>query len=278
MRLSSSLLKLSFDARARVRGDAQLKRVTHDTMNVSIEHRDEVGLLLNLTGQHQVRGRLEGRFSSHHPRCGTVSVLPPGCRCDLDIMGRCSVVMLRLDWGRIRLAANRLNVDLSRTALKPRLNEDAPEVSRLIFTAASAESDDVFEGAVDSIAEILVAGSSSTDKRHRTVGLPEATLRRVVAACDESPTRWPILTELAAVAGMSTYHFARSFKIATGESPHAYLVRRRVADALALLASTALSVGDIARVTGFAHASHLARYVRRTTGVTPEAYRRAMLP
>ncbi len=82
------------------------------------------------------------------------------------------------------------------------------------------------------------------------------------------------LAELAAVVHLSPYHFARCFKAATGLTPHRYVVRCRLERARALLAAQpALTVEQIARRTGFAGGSHLARHIRRLTGAPPRRKR-----
>ena len=271
------LLQLSFDPDARVRGDAFLKRVSHGDMSVAVEHRDEVGLLVNLTGAHHVRGLVDGRFRSDTPRPGSVSVLPPSCQCRLEISGCCSVLMLRVSWRHIAAAASRVGLDAHRIALVPRLNEDDAELARLLFQAAAGGSGDAFRPAVERIAERLIAPPVPAARR-RSVGLTGTTLRRVMERCRDPARSRPSLDDLAHEAGLSRYHFARSFKVATGYSPNAFLLKCRADDALDLLARTDWPVGEIAREAGFAHPSHLARHVRRATGFPPEAYRRHVLP
>ncbi len=88
------------------------------------------------------------------------------------------------------------------------------------------------------------------------------------------------LEELAGVSGMSPFHFARQFKIATGHPPHDYLVRLRVDRAQELIRqhARAWTLAAIANESGFADQSHMARHFKRVLGVTPgefaDAYRR----
>jgi len=104
-------------------------------------------------------------------------------------------------------------------------------------------------------------------------GLPGAKLRRVTVYIQSNLERRLRLTELALVAHMSPYHFARLFKIATGESPHRFVVRQRIAAATALLTASTSPIGSIARTTGFRTASQFATTFRRVTGLTPSAFR-----
>jgi len=77
------------------------------------------------------------------------------------------------------------------------------------------------------------------------------------------------LRELAGVAGMSVSHFKSLFKRRTGVSAHRFVVQRRVERAAALLRVGHLSITDVALETGFAHATHLARWTRRLLGASP---------
>jgi AraC family transcriptional regulator len=78
---------------------------------------------------------------------------------------------------------------------------------------------------------------------------------------------------LAAVAGLSTYHFARAFKQSEGMTPHDYVVQCRIRRTQELLANTDLPVSEIADVVGFADQSHCTRRFREHVGVTPSRYR-----
>lgn len=77
--------------------------------------------------------------------------------------------------------------------------------------------------------------------------------------------------DLAAVAGLSPAHFAREFKRLTSESPHAYVMRRRVERARELFA-VERSVAEVAMRCGFADQAHLTRLFRRRYGVGPGAF------
>ena len=274
----TELLQLNFGAEARVRGDMRMKRVRHADLSVAIEERDGVGLLLNLSGAHKVEGQVEGSFLSSLPRPGSISVLPPASKCRFKITGTCSVLMLKVGWIHIIDAAMRIGLDPNRVTILPRMNADDRVLGRSLFYAAASGSPDAYDAAVNNLAELLVAPPMLQSARQRSIGLPGTTLQRVLELCRERSANHLRLSELASEAGLSQYHFARSFKIATGCSPHRYLLRCRTERALDLLAGTSLPVGAIAREAGFAHASHLSRNIRRLTGLSPERYRREILP
>jgi AraC family transcriptional regulator len=81
------------------------------------------------------------------------------------------------------------------------------------------------------------------------------------------------LIELANLAQMSLYYFARSFKQQIGLSPHQYLIRCRVERAKALLLQNELTVVEIAHRVGFADQSHLSRHFKQLTGLAPKQWR-----
>ena len=79
---------------------------------------------------------------------------------------------------------------------------------------------------------------------------------------------------MAAVAHVSTYHFARQFKAATGLPPHQYVIARRVERARQLLqAGTDLSLAEVAARAGFSDQSQFSCHFKRLVGVTPGQFR-----
>jgi transcriptional regulator GlxA family with amidase domain len=78
---------------------------------------------------------------------------------------------------------------------------------------------------------------------------------------------------LAEVAGLSTCHFARTFKQSEGMSPHRYVLQCRVRRAQELLAGTNMPLSEVAIAAGFSDQSHCTRCFRKLVGVTPSTYR-----
>ena len=108
-----------------------------------------------------------------------------------------------------------------------------------------------------------------------TGGLSAKKLRDVTDFINDNYHRDLKLAELAQVAGMSSFHFAREFKRTTGTTPHQYLIKLRVEQAKALLAKRDLPLIEVGLQTGFSHQSHFTRLFRRVTGTTPKSYRLA---
>jgi AraC family transcriptional regulator len=84
-----------------------------------------------------------------------------------------------------------------------------------------------------------------------------------------------LVADLCALFQRSEAHFSRTFKRTFGESPHAFLVRRRVELAAQYMLSSDASLSEIALRCGFSDQAHLCKHFRQAAGETPAAWRRA---
>ena len=104
--------------------------------------------------------------------------------------------------------------------------------------------------------------------------VPRGRLRAVVEYLEEHLDACPTLEQLAAVAHLSDYHFARQFKRATGLPPHQYVIMRRVERAQQLLQGDGdLSLAEVAAHAGFSDQSQFSHHFKRLVGVTPGQFR-----
>jgi AraC family transcriptional regulator len=84
----------------------------------------------------------------------------------------------------------------------------------------------------------------------------------------------PTLEQMASVARLSPYHFARGFKAATGLPPHQYVIARRIERAQHLLRTNGeLRLAEVALRVGFSDQSHFSFHFKRIAGVTPRQFR-----
>jgi AraC-like DNA-binding protein len=105
--------------------------------------------------------------------------------------------------------------------------------------------------------------------------------RHLLRAKDLADARYfePLdVDDLAAAAGLSRAHFSREFRRAFGDSPHGYLLTRRLERAAALLRTTDRSVAEICIDVGLASVGSFTTSFKRMFGETPTAYRARFPP
>jgi AraC family transcriptional regulator len=125
------------------------------------------------------------------------------------------------------------------------------------------------------VARLLALSCQATPcERPRVAELPRWRLKRAIEFI-ESRLAEPIsLADVASETGLTRMHFAAQFRVATGLSPHGYLLRRRIERAQEMLAGTGRSVVDIALAVGFQNQSHFTAVFKRYAGQPPQSWRR----
>jgi DNA-binding GntR family transcriptional regulator/AraC-like DNA-binding protein len=104
-------------------------------------------------------------------------------------------------------------------------------------------------------------------------GLGPARLRRIEELVEAKMEEGLTLHEMAQSVGLSIAHFSQMFHKTTGESPHQFVVRRRVSRAKDMLTAPEARVLDVAVACGFKTQQHFARVFRRICGASPTEYR-----
>jgi AraC family transcriptional regulator len=181
-----------------------------------------------------------------------------------------------------RVAAEAFGLDPVRLTVPPFDGLDLPHL-RAAMLAVDAELTAGGAGgplAAESLANILAVHlirhvlAPPRPERGRDGALPRGRLRAVVEYIEEHLGGAPTLEQMAAVARLSPYHFARQFKRATGLPPHQYVILRRVERARQLLQAAAdLSLAEVALHAGFSDQSVLCHHFKRLVGVTPRQFR-----
>lgn len=152
----------------------------------------------------------------------------------------------------------------------------------LSMRAALAKPEQVNRMFTDHVALALGAhvaqtyGGMSVDLRPPRGGLAPHHERRVKAIVNANLDGEVSLDSLARECGLSTSHFSRAFRQSTGESPHQWLLQRRVDKSKDLLRNSRLSLSEIALACGFSDQSHFTRVFSRTVGISPGAWRRCL--
>jgi AraC family transcriptional regulator len=211
---------------------------------------------------------------------GDFDLVPAGASGQWEDETAADIMSFRFQPGLMADTAEALGLSRERAQLAPRLRARDPYVE-LIVWALKAEIEAGQPGPAlygESLGQALAARLLSFHagvRKEQTGGLTPRQVRQVVELVEAHIDRELSLAELAAAAGVSVSHFTAMFRRTMGQSAHRYVVERRVLRAQALLARDRMAIGDVAAATGFSHPSHLARWMRRITGVTPSAFARA---
>jgi AraC family transcriptional regulator len=217
------------------------------------------------------------------PPIGAISLVPAGSPVWVRSSGRRDELHIYLEPALVtRVAAEAFDLDPARLTVPPLDALDLPQL-RAAMAAVGAELASGGPGgplAAESLANVLAVHllrhvlAPRSPARGRDGTLPRGRLRAVVEYIEEHLDGGPTLAQLAALVGLSPYHFARQFKAATGLPPHQYVIARRVERAKQLLqAGTDLSLAEVALHAGFSDQSQFSQHFKRLVGVTPGRFR-----
>ena len=223
--------------------------------------------------------RYEGVKRHVPPPAGAIMLVPAGTAARVRSSGRRDQLHIFLEPGLVdRVAAEAFDLDPARLTLPPRDSLDLPHL-RAAMGAVEAELTAGGAGgplAAESLANLLAVHlirhvlTPRRAARGRDGTLPRGRLRAVVEYIEEHLGAGPSLEQMAAVARLSAYHFARQFKATTGLPPHQFVIARRVERARELLqGGTDLSLAEVAADVGFSDQSQFSRHFKRALGVTP---------
>jgi len=149
----------------------------------------------------------------------------------------------------------------------------------LLLEAAKGELERDREAARTSLATASQILHSEVERRSGIRGLHIGGLAgwqiaRLRAFIDANLHTTMYARDLGAVVRLSTSHFARSFRQAFGEPPHAYIIRRRLQKACHLMLTRPASLSEIALDVGFSDQAHFCKLFKRAFGQTPSRWRR----
>jgi AraC family transcriptional regulator len=119
--------------------------------------------------------------------------------------------------------------------------------------------------------------TASVVRENLNGGLSGYKLRRVTEFINANLEEDLSLAEIAAVADLSQFHFARAFRRTTGSTPQQYLMRQRIERAKVLLAKDDLPLVEISLRSGFKNQSHFTALFRKFTKLTPKTWRELKL-
>lgn len=221
---------------------------------------------------------LDGKLTTETRNIGDIAIIPADIshRCNWNTSVQFMVLAIEpallkqvgIDW-----------VNSDRIELIPRFMTVQDALIQGIFSTLKAELETGGGGTllVDSLKTALAIHllrnyCTTVPKSSYGDGLSSAKISLVTDYINAHLHEELKLTEVAAIAQISPYHFLRLFKQSMGVTPHQYILQSRIDKAKYLLKSSDLSIADIALRVGFCDQSHLTRCFKRILGLTPKQF------
>jgi len=219
--------------------------------------------------------RCEGPIDHRLQSPGDMDFVPIGCSAVWEDAGPTTFLSIELDHSLVCSTAEEMGLNPDRLAFEPELQIKDPRLEHIGWALkAELETRDsggrlYAEGLGTALASQLLRRYTRLQRGVSERGLTRRQLRAVTDYIEQHIGSDLSLHELAAVAGVSASHFRSLFKESMGMPPHQYVIQRRVRHATRLLMRGAERLSEVALRTGFADQSHMARCMRRLTGMTP---------
>ena len=215
-------------------------------------------------------------------RRGDIDVLPAGISDVWEEDDPNTSLYLQLSPSLLRRAAEDMGLDPDRAGLEPRHQLRDPQIEHIAWALdaerrAGYPSGLLYTESLGLALAVHLLGRYPAPLRPSR-GLSKPQLRRVTAYIEDHLEQDLSLARLAGVAGVSASHLKTLFRRSTGLPVHGYVIKRRVERAKVLLMRGELPVRQVALEAGFAHQSHMSRWMRRLLGVTPASVARGGLP
>jgi AraC family transcriptional regulator len=234
-------------------------------------------LLSDCQTERRVNG---GRLHCNHAQRGDLIVYPATSEHWVHWQEHAEFLLLFIEPDLVIRAANELASLNTVDMIASEQERDDPLMLQIAL-ALKTEIDEGWAASSSLYAESLANTLAAHLLRHYTVWKPAlqeivekhpaSKLRDVIEYIHDNLDQPLTLVELSLVAGMSMYHFARTFKQVTGLTPHRYVLNMRVEHAKALLLQGKLTLAEIAYQVGFFDQSHFTRSFKQLVGVTPQA-------
>jgi AraC family transcriptional regulator len=220
--------------------------------------------------------RDEARF-----HCGEAGLYPAGEYGPIALDGPADVIHVHLDAEQLERRA-RQSPELAHFALRERFCfADAllTQLSRQLLAATGARHALgllYVESLTNALCYHLLEHHATHERRKASPGaqLPAAVLARIDAYLEASAEQTVTLETLAGLANLSVFHFARRFKLTTGQAPYQYVLGWKIRRAQLLLRAGHLPVANISDALGFASPAHFSAAFKRALGQSPRAFQR----
>lgn len=282
LRASNELISHSADAGWRSLHAATFREAPLSTREAAIGH---PSLIYHLARPTEVTRRIEGARRERALIGPCRFCLTPGDASTYwEHSGNPEILQIYLKKSVYESAVEEMyGCDGASARLVPQFAIVDPLLEQLALAVINALRDGSAEDQlyIESIAQLIgvhLARAHSSRSRPRSAaapdGLSQARIRRLLDHIEQHLGEDLSLQAMAAEVDLSPLYLSRAFRSVTGQSPHQYVVERRVERAKQLLCDTAAPIADIALAAGFSSQSHLSNWFRRLLGVSPAAYRR----
>ena len=250
---------------------------SHPPTDALVSGMEQHAVALHLAGCTLVERWCDGRLQGHLSRLGTITLVPAQQATRWHLGGHSRVAHLYVDPMALDAAAAEMGLPAVR--LRPFFAEHDETLAgwmRSLLAAGDRLDSLACSEAQARVHRHLIVNyrdEAAPVQAPRSAAMTAATLRRLYAHVEERLDGELALRDLAAIARLSEDHFLRAFKASVGQTPHQYVLGRRLAQARLLLGGTRLALADVARRCGFASPSHFASVFRQREGVTPSDWR-----
>lgn len=257
-----------------------LERHTVSAMEIPRhEHRD-LCLHLQISGEEPVEWWATGRNGVQSTMPGSMILLPAGTEDRLRWQGPSERLILSVDSSLIDQVAGATGASSPEFTVQWSLHD--PGLQQIILDLGRQAAEGWPLGrlyadltATGFVAQLLRRHAANPIALGTTKGgLPLPHLRQAMEYITANLDRDISLDEISGQIHLSTFHFVRNFRAATGQTPYQYLLDRRMDRAKHMLKHHAWSVQDIAAMTGFRSAANFVRTFRQRVGETPGEWRK----
>ncbi|TPG46537.1 AraC family transcriptional regulator [Sphingomonas glacialis] len=250
---------------------------------MAVGPRDHHLLAINLADHPYVRAKRCGRVYESAGRLGEAAIIPAGEASTWDGNVPAHVTVRIPASAIIEMASDVLPMGTPHQAIANNFRIRDPFIANMaaifsleISRAPHPAQDVLVESLVTALLLHLLRGYTGVPWRDEQPlrNVAPAALHRALAYIEDQPGVRVSLGDLAAVAGLSRFHFSRLFRRYVGMPPALYVERSRIERAKAMICIGQLSLADIAYAVGFADQSHFTRRFRHHEGRTPSDYQR----
>lgn len=248
----------------------------------------ETEIAVQLAGNSRVKRHGDGRVQDNHSMPGTIWLCPAGIyersvRIFAQINECLHIYIPRQLFSQAALEEFGVDPDKAELRYEGGFSDNFIEQIALSIRAEMKDASSISPLLVETMRVVLAAhllknysnlSPSACHLPDHTRGLDPKRMHRLVEFIDENLHRNISLSEMAAEACFSPFHFARVFKKSTGQSPGQFVKHRKIEVAKKLLHDRDRSLADVATSTGFSSQSHFSRSFSKALGVPPGAYRK----